>query len=161
MTSTSCNRCRAETEITIVNFADGEADPLRIRLKEFPLRTCPEGHRQFLRPDFAAELLQHLTEEDEPQLPAGEEKGLIMKKYLCESCGQSLEPKPDHRHTFSIEVELSDLDPFGVDLSMPVYKCSACGKEQLHSLKEVRKLTPAAMAHAFEAADIPPPPGVI
>jgi len=34
-------------------------------------------------------------------------------------------------------------------------------KEQLHSLKEVRKLTPTAMAHAFEAADIPPPPGVI
>jgi hypothetical protein len=44
---------------------------------------------------------------------------------------------------------------------MPVYKCSACGKEQMHSLKEVRKLTPAAMAHAFEDANIPPPPGVI
>lgn len=84
-----------------------------------------------------------------------------MKKYLCESCGQALEPKPDHRHTFSINIKLENLDPFGVDLSMPVYKCSACGKEQLHSLKEVRKLTPAAMAHAFEAADIPPPPGVI
>ena len=161
MTSTSCNQCHAETEITIVNFADGEADPLRIRLKEFPLRSCPEGHRQFVRPEFAAELLQHLTEEDEPELPAGEEKGLIMKKYLCESCGEPLEAKPDHRHTFSIEVELDGLDPFGVDLTMPVYNCSACGKEQLHSLKEVRKLTPAAMAHAFEAANIPPPPGVI
>ena len=161
MTSTSCNRCRAETEITIVNFADGEADPLRLRLKEFPLRACPEGHRQFVRPKFAVELLQHLTEEDEPGLPASEEKGLIMKKYLCESCGESLEPKPDHRHTFSIDIRLEDLDPFCVDLSMPVYKCSACGKEQLHSLKEVRKLTPAAMAHAFEAADIPPPPGAI
>jgi hypothetical protein len=80
MTSTSCNRCRAETEITIVNFADGEADPLRIRLREFPLRECPDGHRQFVRPDFAAELLQHLTEEDEPELPAGKEKGMIMKK---------------------------------------------------------------------------------
>ena len=161
MTSTSCNQCRAETEVVIVNFADGEADSLRIRLKEFPLRSCPEGHRQFVRPEFAAELLQHLTEEDEPALPAGEEKGLIMKKYLCESCGEPLEPKPDHRHTFSIEIKLEDLDAFGVDLSMPVYNCSACGKEQLHSLKEVRKLTPAAMAHAFEAADIPPPPGVI
>ncbi len=161
MTSTSCNQCHAETEITIVNFADGDADPLRIRLKEFSLRACPEGHRQFVRPDFAVELLQHLTEEDEPELPAGEEKGLIMKKYLCESCSEALEPKLVHRHTFSIEVRLEDLDPFGVDLTMPVYKCSACGKEQLHSLKEVRRLTPAAMAHAFEAADIPPPPGII
>jgi len=161
MTSTSCNQCRAETEITIINCADGEADSLRLRLKDFPLRECAAGHRQFVRPDFAAELLYHLTEEDEPELPAGKEKGLILKKYLCASCGEALEPKPDHRHTFSIEVRLEELDPFGVDLSMPVYKCSACEKEQLHSLKEVRKLTPAAMAHAFEAASIPPPPGVL
>jgi len=161
MTATSCNRCHAETDITIVNFADGEADSLRIRLKELPLRQCPEGHRQFVRPNFAIELLRHLTEEDEPELPAGKEKGFIMKKYLCESCGEALEPKPDHRHTFSIDIKLEDLDPFCVDLSMPVYKCSACGKEQLHSLKEVRKLTPAAMAHAFEAANIPPPQGTI
>ena len=161
MTSTSCNRCRAETQITIVDSSEGEAEPLRIRLKDFPLRTCPDGHRQFVRPDFAAELLLHLTEEDEPALPAGEEKGLFMKKYLCEACGEALEPKPDHRHTFSIDIDLEDLDLFVVELSMPVYKCMACGKEQLHSLKEVRKLTPAAMAHAFEAADIPPPPGAI
>ena len=161
MTSTSCNQCHAETRITIVNFADGEDAPLRIRLKEFPLRACPEGHRQFVRPEFPLELLQHLTEQDEPELPAGEEKGLILKKYLCESCHEALEAKPDHRHTFPIEVELEDLDPFGVDLTMPVYRCSACGKEQLHSLKEVRKLTPAAMAHAFLAANIPPPSGVI
>ena len=161
MTLTSCNQCRAETKIAIINSADGEADPLRLRLKDFPLRACPEDHHQFVRPEFAAELLLHLTEEDEPGLPAGEEKGLIIKKYLCESCGEALEPKPDHRHTFSIDIELEDLEPFVVDLSMPVYKCSACAKEQLHSLKEVRRLTPAAMAHAFEAADIPPPPGVI
>lgn len=161
MTSTSCNRCHAETEIQIIHVAGGDADQLHISLKDFPLRTCPEGHRQFVRPGFAAELLHHLTEEDEPELPAGEEKGLIMKKYLCESCHAQLEAKPDHRHTFSIDIELDDLAPFAVDLSMPVYKCSDCGKEQLHSLKEVRKLTPAAMAHAFEDADIPPPPGAI
>ena len=159
--SISCYQCRAETEITIVSYADGEAGPLRLRLKEFPLRTCPDGHRQFVRPEFASELLRHLTEEDEPELPAGEEKGLIMKKYLCESCGEELEPKPDHRHSFSIEIALEELDPFGVGLTMPVYKCSSCGKEQLHSLREIRKLTPAAMAHAFEAANIPPPPGAI
>ena len=161
MTSTSCNRCHAETEIKIIHVADGNADQLHICLKDFPLRACPEGHRQFVRPEFPAELLQQLTEEEEPGLPAGEEKGLILKKYLCESCGEALEPKPDHRHTFSLEIKLDELDAFGVDLSMPVYRCSACGKEQLHSLKEVRKLTPAAMAQAFEAAEIPPPPGVI
>lgn len=161
MTQRSCDQCRGETEMTVIGFADGESDPLRIRLKDFPLLRCQQGHRQFVRPHFGAELLQHLTEEDEPGLPAGEVKGLFKKQYLCESCGEELEPKPDHRHTFSISVKLEELDAFGVDLSMPVYKCSACGREQLHSLKEVRKLTPTAMAHAFDAAGIPPPPGAL
>ena len=161
MSLTSCNQCHAETEVKIVNYADGDSEPLRIRLKEFPLRTCPVGHRQFVRPEFPIELLQHLTEQDEPHLPHGHVKGLLMKKYLCESCEAELEPKPDHKHTFSVELTLDNLTPFGVDLTMPVYKCTACGREQLHSLNEIRKLTPAAMAHAFEAANIPPPPGIL
>ena len=159
MKAISCSRCQGDTEVKIIGFADGEADPLRIRLKDFPLLTCEQGHRQFVRPEFPAELLEHLTQQDEPELPSGEEKGLFMKKYLCEDCGSELEAKPDHRHNFSLGIELDDLDAFEVDLSMPVYKCSSCGREQLHSLKEVRKLTPQALADAFKAAEIPPPPG--
>jgi len=161
MEAISCSRCHGDTELTIVGFADGEADALRIRLKDLPLLTCEQGHRQFVRMQFPAELLEHLTQQDEPELPAGEVKGFILKKYLCESCGEQLEPKPDHRHSFSIEVKLDGLDAFGVELSMPVYKCSSCAREQLHSLDEVRKLTPKALAQAFTAADIPPPPGQI
>ena len=161
MTTRNCERCRGETELTMVESVHGESDPLRITLQSLPLLHCAEGHRQFIRPEFGAELLEHLIQEDEPELPAGEVKGLIRKKYLCESCGEELEPKPDHRHTFSIEVPLDDIAPLGVALSMPVYRCSACSKEQLHSLKEVRKLTPAALAEVFKNADIPPPPGVI
>ena len=157
----SCDRCHGDTELTCVDSVDGEADPLRITLKNLPLLSCHQDHHQFVRPQFGAELLTHLIQQDEPELPAGEEKGLFMKKYLCESCGEELEPKPDHRHTFSIEIELDDIDPFEVDLTMPVYKCSGCGKEQLHSQKEVVRLTPEALAHAFEAAHIPPPPGAM
>jgi DNA-directed RNA polymerase subunit RPC12/RpoP len=159
MTSKSCDRCHGQTDLMKVDSVDGEADPLRITLKNLPLLSCDQGHRQFLRPQFGAELLEHLTQEAE--LPAGEEKGLFMKKYLCESCGAELEPKPDHRHTFSIELSLAEVDPVGVDLSMPVYRCSSCGKQQLHSLREVRKLTPLALAGAFESAEIPPPPGAM
>ncbi|MDH3218883.1 MAG: hypothetical protein OEO19_05040 [Gammaproteobacteria bacterium] len=161
METKSCDRCRGETELTLIEAVGGEADPLRITLKNLPLLACQQGHHQFIRPQFGAELLTHLTQEEEPGLPAGEEKGFFKKKYLCESCGAELEPKPDHRHTFSFDIKLDDIDPVGVDLSMPVYRCSACAKEQLHSQKEIRKLTPAALAHAFEAADIPPPPGAI
>ena len=157
----SCDRCRGETELTVIDEVGGEADPLRITLINLPLLRCGQGHHQFVRPQFGAELLEHLTQEDEPDLPAGEEKGLFRKKYLCESCGAELEAQPDHRHTFSIEVPLDDVEPVGVELSMPVYRCSACAREQLHSLKEVRKLTPLALAGAFETADIPPPPGAM
>jgi len=51
---------------------------------------------------------------------------------------------------------LADLAPFRVELSAPVYRCPSCSREQLHSLKEVRKRTPAALAQAFQAADLPP-----
>jgi hypothetical protein len=159
MNAISCSQCHGDTELTIIGFADGEADPLRIRLKGLPLLACEKGHRQFVRPQFPAELLQHLTQQDEPALPSGEKKGFIIKHYLCEDCGAELEAEPDHLHTFSIGIELDDLDAFEVDLTMPVYKCTACAREQLHSLDEVRKLTPKALAQAFDAADIPPPPG--
>lgn len=159
MNAIPCSRCKGETEVKIIGFSDGEADPLRIRLIDLPLLTCEQGHRQFVRPEFPAELLEHLTQLDEPELPTGEEKGLFLKRYLCEDCGSELEAKPDHRHSFSIDVELDEIDAFQVELTMPVYNCSSCGHEQLHSLKEVRKLTPAALAEAFKNAEIPPPPG--
>lgn len=156
MTSKPCRRCRNATRISIIQAAEGEVDPLKLTVRKFPIATCTEGHRQFVRAEFPAQLVDHLTRKDEPELPAGEEKGLLRKHYLCESCGAELEPKPDHKHTFSIDVALPELDPVRVELTMPVYKCSNCGKEQLHSLKEVQKLTPAALAHAFQAADVPP-----
>lgn len=156
MTTKACKRCQGEIHLHSVAYADGEASPLKIRLHDLPVFKCEQGHKQFLSPQFPAQLLEHLVQQDEPELPAGEEKGLFKKHYLCESCGKELEAKPDHRHTFSLEVKLAELDPIGVDLTMPVYRCSGCGREQLHSLKEIRKLTPEALAHAFQAADIPP-----
>ena len=144
------------------NRYDGYKDGLEQSGLEYRAELVAQGDNSLGSGEScAAELLQHLIEEDEPELPAGEEKGLILKKFMCDSCHAALEPKPDHKHTFSIEIELEEIDAFGVDLTMPVYKCSACGKEQLHSLREVRKLTPKAMAHAFQDANIPPPPGVL
>jgi len=156
MTSRSCNRCDAEAAPTTLASAAGSDDPLTVTVRNMPVVACSAGHRQFVRATFAAELLDHLTQQDEPELPAGEEKGLIRKRFLCESCGAELAPKPDHRHTFSIDVSLDKIDPFAVELTMPVYRCTACDTEQLHSLKELRKHTPQALAEAFKAADIPP-----
>jgi len=48
-------------------------------------------------------------------------------------------------------------EPFDVELTMPVHRCPSCGHEQVHSLKEVRSRTPAALAHAFKGAAIAAP----
>jgi hypothetical protein len=155
MTPKPCARCRAQTETTVVE-ATGEANPLAIAIHSMPVLACPRGHRQFVHHEFPRQLLEHLLDEDEAQLPAGEENGVLFKHFRCGACGAELARKPDHQHTFAVDVALQDIDAFRVELTLPVYRCPECEKEQIHSLKEIRKHTPEALAHAFQAADIPP-----
>lgn len=150
----ACTTCQEETAPQTLEAISGDEKELSLTVRGLPVLACKQGHKQFVRLGFALELLNHLIEEDEPQLPAGEQKGLLFKHYHCNACGEKLEAKPDHRHTFTIDVALPDTAPFKVELTSPVYKCSACQAEQLHSLKEVKKLTPEALVHAFKAADI-------
>ena len=156
MTATTrhCHTCRAETTVQPMAQMTGREKDLALTLRGLPVLTCAGGHRQLLRASFALELLNHLVEQDEPQLPTGEERGLIFKHYHCTECGKELQAKPDHRHTFTLDVELPDSSAFQIDLTMPVYRCEGCGREQMHSLKDVRKLTPEALVHAFKEAGI-------
>ena len=150
----SCRTCHKPTEPLRLDAVSGEEKALTVTLHRLNLLSCPGGHKQFLRAEFPLELLNHLMQKDEPQLPVGDEKGLIFKNFFCHDCGRELEPKADHRHSFSIQPELADQKDLKIDLTMAVYRCTGCGKEQLHSLKELHKLTPAALAHAFQAAGI-------
>ena len=154
MTSRYCPICKAEAEAAMVGKASGEESPLAVTVRGLPVLQCPQGHRQFPHADFPLLLLDHLLEQDEPQLPASEAKGLLFKHYHCSACGAELDAGTDQKHTFKVEVALPGLPPFEVDLTMPVHRCSRCGQEQLHSLKELRSRTPAALAHAFKAAEI-------
>jgi DNA-directed RNA polymerase subunit RPC12/RpoP len=156
MNTRPCTRCKGKTEPTVLESAAGEADPLAFRIQGMPVLACERGHRQFVSPEFPRWLVEHVMQEDEARLPAGEEKGLIFKKYHCGECGTRLAAEPDHRETFAFEVALRDLGPFRLELTAPVYRCPACAREQLPSLKDVRSRTPAALAQVFRAADIPP-----
>jgi hypothetical protein len=140
----------------VVQDAAGESEPVAVRLHDLPVLTCSAGHRQFVKPEFARKLMEHLMGEDESRLPAGEEKGLLFKHFYCSGCGAELGKQSDHRGTFSFDVALADYAPFRVEVSAPVYRCAQCSREQVHSLKEVRSHTPEALAHAFQAAGIPP-----
>lgn len=150
----ACRACHAPTSPRRLDAVSGAEKALSVTLRGLTVLACPEGHQQFLRADAPLELLDHLIEEDEAQLPAGTSKGLIFKHFFCSACGGELQPKPDHTHTFTLTPAIADQPGLEVDLTIAVYKCGTCAKEQLHSLNEVRKLTPNALAHAFQAAAI-------
>ena len=141
---------------TLAEFSGDEAS-LRITLRDMPALRCSHGHTYFARPDFPSWLMQHLVEEDEAKLPASHPRGLLFKRYACHDCGKDLARTEDHRHSFDVPLAYPDVAPFRVQISMPVYRCTGCGKEQLHSLAELRKLTPAALVHAFKGAGINAP----
>jgi DNA-directed RNA polymerase subunit RPC12/RpoP len=154
MKTRRCSVCKADTQPATLSVIAGEEPPLAIAVHDLPVLVCPQGHRHFALADFPLLLLDRLLEQDAPRLPAGEAKGVLFKHYHCASCGAELPHDADHRHTFKVEIALGELPPFEVDLTLPVHRCTRCGHEQLHSLKDVRNRTPAALAHAFKAAEI-------
>ena len=149
----ACGQCRRETSPTSLEPVSGEEKSLTVTLQGMPILACPSGHKQFVHPEFPIWLLEQLVEKDVPKLPAGEAKGMLFKKYHC-ACGAELPAKPERQQAFPIEVRLRDLAPFKVELTVPMYKCGKCGKEQAHSLKELQERAPAALGHAFQEAKI-------
>lgn len=151
----SCRTCHTATSPLRLEPIAGDEKALAVTVQGLTVLVCTNGHKQFIDAEFPLRLLNHLVQEDEAKLPAGDAKGVLMfRHFYCHDCGRELEPKPDHRHTFTIRPALPDQPELEVDLTMAVYHCTGCRKEQLHSLDELRKLTPAALAHAFQAAGI-------
>ena len=149
-----CPLCEAPLQPHILSAFSGVEAPLRITLHGMPALECAQRHTFFVKPEFPLWLMNHLVDEDEKTLPAGDKTGLIFKSYLCHDCGKPLEAKPDHTHAFDLPLAFEGGDEFRVEISMPVFRCAKCGREQVHSLQDVRKLTPAALVHAFRGAGI-------
>lgn len=151
----ACRTCHTATALRQLEPTTGGEKGLAVTVHGLNVLVCPNGHQQFLDAEFPLRLLNHLLEEDEAKLPAGDERGVLMfKHFYCQACGRELEAKPDHRHSFNIDPGLPDQADLRIDLTMAVYHCTGCGKQQLHSLAELRKLTPTALVHAFRAAGI-------
>jgi len=148
-----CPICKSETAPSALAAVSGEEAAVALTVKGLPVLECTQGHRSFPHPDFPLLLLDHLLEQDAPALPASKAEGLLFKHYRCAGCGAEL-GKDTAAHTFRVDIALADLPPFEVDLTVPAHRCGQCGREQLHSLKDVRSNTPAALAHAFKAAQL-------
>ena len=87
-------------------------------------------------------------------LPEGNEKGMLFKKYSC-ACGAELPAKPERLESFPFELSHAAAPAFKAEIGMPLYRCAACGKEQLRSAKEVQGHTAHVIMSLNDAAGFP------
>ncbi len=130
---------------------------MRVTLRVLPIHSCPAPHRYFVGQQFPIWLLNALVEEELAKIPGGTEKGLIFKKYACGDCGAALPSAAGEARAFSASLAWKETPGFAVDVSMPVFRCASCGREQVRSGAELAKLLPAALVHAFMAAGLKAP----
>jgi DNA-directed RNA polymerase subunit RPC12/RpoP len=150
----SCLRCSGPVELKSLDKVGVENKPLKVTVTGMPVASCRHGHKQPVDDDFMIWLIHELKDR-EAGLPAGNEQGMLMfKKYLC-ACGKELAAKSERRQGFPLELAYEGAPPFRVELEMPVYKCTGCGKEQLHSHKAVQGITSYAIAKFNDAAGFP------
>jgi hypothetical protein len=149
-----CYQCRGTTSMEVLGPVSGEEAPLSMTVHGLPVRVCEQGHRQFAYSKVALQRLLRLGEDGGSNWPIGAERGRLFKRAACPDCGSGLEKVASRRRTFHVETQLSDAPPFGIDVTMPVYRCRGCGKEVLRSRQEIRGLAPAALVQALRMAGI-------
>ena len=149
-----CARCSGACEMKTLASVSAEDGPLKLSLSELPVFACAKNHKVPVHRDFMIWLIQQIREH-EPEIPAGKEEGMLFKKHLCGACGKELAAKPERRQVFPYELRYEELAPFSLQLDMPVYKCSGCGKEQIRSTKELHGRVPGVMVGINDSAGFP------
>jgi hypothetical protein len=149
-----CAKCFTACELTTLPAVSGEAGPLKLSVMEFPVFACAKNHRLPLHRDFMLWLIQEIRAR-EAQIAAGKEEGMIFKKHLCGECGKDLAPKPERQQAFAYELKYEDQAPFKVQIEMPLYKCTACGREQIRSTKDLHGHVAQAIVGINDAAGFP------
>ena len=131
-----CARCSGACELKALPSVSGADGSLKITAHQFPVFACTKGHHAPVHGDFMIWLIREIKSRGE-SLPAGKEQGLVFKKHLCGACGKELGAKPERRQAFPLEMKFEALAPFRLELELPAYKCTGCGKEQIRSAKEL------------------------
>ena len=149
-----CVKCVSACELKTLPSVDALDGPLKLTLLEMPLFACAKNHRVPVHRDFMLWLIQELRAR-EGQIVAGKEEGMLFKKHLCGACGKELALKPEGRRAFPFELKYEELAPFKVEFDMPLYKCTACGKEQIRSTKDLHGHVAQAIMGINDAAGFP------
>ena len=149
-----CTKCFTACELKALPQVSGESGPLKLTILGLPVFACAKDHRVPLHRDFMLWLMQEIRAR-EAQIAAGKEEGMIFKKHLCSACGKDLAAKSERRQAFDHELKYEEAAPFRLQIEMPLYKCTACGKEQLRSTKDLHAKVPDAMVGINDEAGFP------
>ncbi len=154
---TPCPLCNSALAAKTLADVSGDEAPMRLTVKGMPVLECETSHRYFLGQKFPIWLLNAVTDGELAKIPAGRQKGLVFHKYACGECGELLASAESEAKTFSAEFAWEKTPRFTVEISVPVYRCASCGRQQARSGDELAKLLPAALVHAFMAAGLKAP----
>jgi hypothetical protein len=152
-----CPLCEAALAARRLKEVQGDESPMRLTLRNLPVLACEAPHRYFVGHGFPVWLLNALLEVELPKIPAGKAKGLLFRKYACCDCGAILPSGSGGARIFTAALAWKQTPAFQADISIPLYRCPSCGREQARSGEEIAKLLPAALVHAFKSAGIKAP----
>lgn len=149
-----CTHCSNVMEPAQLDRISAGEPPLRVSLLGFPLLKCVKGHAAPVHRDFMVWLLRTLRERVAAEVPGGEAKGMLFKKYHC-ACGAQLPARPERDGAFTLEMAFEGVPAFKAEIATPVYKCPSCGKEQTRSAAELAAKVPETIAALNDAAGFP------
>ena len=149
-----CARCSSACELKTLPSVSGEDGPLKLTVLEMPAFACAKNHNAPLHRDFMVWLI-HEIRAREAQIAAGKEEGMVFKKHLCGDCGKELASKPERRQAFPYELKYEELAPFKLQVEMPLYKCTGCGKEQIRSTRDLHGHVAQSMVGINDGAGFP------
>jgi DNA-directed RNA polymerase subunit RPC12/RpoP len=150
----ACARCSSPSALKTLPSVSGENGPLKLTVLELPVLACAKNHNAPVHRDFMLWLIREIRAR-EAEIAAGKQEGMVFKKYLCGDCGKELPAKPGRRQAFSYELKYEELAPFKLEIDMPFYKCSGCGKEQVRSTKDLHGHVAQAIVGVNDAAGFP------
>jgi len=149
-----CAKCSEPCELKTLPSVIGLDGPLQLTLLEMPVFACAKKHKVPVHRDFMLWLIGEIRAR-ETQIAAGKEQGMIFKKHFCGECGKELASKSDRRQVFPYELKYEELAPFRIEIEMPLYKCTGCGKEQMRSTKQLHDHVAQSVVGINDAAGFP------
>jgi hypothetical protein len=149
-----CSKCSDPNELKTLPSVTGLDGPLQLTVLEMPVFACAKKHKAPVHRDFMLWLIQEIRAR-EAGIAAGKEEGMIFKKHLCGGCGKELASKSERRQVYPYDLKYEELAPFKLQLEMPIYKCTGCGKEQIRSTRDLHGHVAQAVVGINDGAGFP------